>query len=277
VSLVFISQHLLGNYPAASTPRAIGYLPLYAMASIEAEPAYSGQPQRELYSIGSTSRRCGNSRSIDSHRSIPTYRIQPTHLRASYNLLTTKATMLDLQLVPASTTTRVKGLNKTICGTADHRSGKHRRAHHLHQHQRKSGITGNTTIMADSLQGLQPPSLPQHKTTNRGSRQSLSPHEETEQQIRAMDPTGKNQRYNRGRAQECQSRNNTTKSGTTGSITGVPEHHRSASAQQIYNSGSLGSQEHTSPHKFNKEVDRLPPSGLSDCTTLKAGKLSSVV
>jgi hypothetical protein len=100
--------------------------------------------------------------------------------------------------------------------------------HHLHQHQRKSGITGNTTttIMANSLQGLQRPSLSQHEPTNKADRHD---------------------RTNRGRAQECQSRNNTTKSGTTGSITGVPEHHRSASAHNYHR----GSRQSLSPHKLN--------------------------
>jgi hypothetical protein len=44
-----------------------------------------------------------------------------------------KATTLDLQLAPASTTTKANGANKMICGAADHRSGRHRSATHLHQ------------------------------------------------------------------------------------------------------------------------------------------------
>jgi hypothetical protein len=37
-----------------------------------------------------------------------------------------------------------------------------------------------------------------HKTNYRGSQERLSPHKETQQQIRAMDPTGKNQQHYSG-------------------------------------------------------------------------------
>jgi hypothetical protein len=64
----------------------------------------------------------------DSHRFPPTgsnRRIDSTLRPTTFYLQGNDA---RLQLVPAPTTTMANGANKMICGTADHRSGKHRSA-----------------------------------------------------------------------------------------------------------------------------------------------------
>jgi hypothetical protein len=111
-----LAQHLLGNYRGSTTRVSTGNRSRQPsiMASSCPAPAYSAvargilQPQRELYSIGSTARRCGD-RSIDSHRFPPTGAsnrricvLQP---------FIYQATTLVLQLVPASTTTKANGAN----------------------------------------------------------------------------------------------------------------------------------------------------------------------
>jgi hypothetical protein len=65
----------------------------------------------------------------DSHRFPPTGATDRCVSRrpSSYNLFNLPGNDARLQLVTASsTTTKANGANKMICGTADHRSGKHR-------------------------------------------------------------------------------------------------------------------------------------------------------
>jgi hypothetical protein len=150
---VFISQHLLEiirgvDYESADTEVACTNLPLQC------------NPQQESISIDSTGRRCKNHHystsgaqqlPLESH-GMNLFGSHPTNaLRPTTNLH--KATMLDLQLATASTTTKANRANKTISGTADHRSGrKHRStinrmicddAHsytHLHHNQTTSPV-----------------------------------------------------------------------------------------------------------------------------------------
>jgi hypothetical protein len=105
------------------------------------------QPQQEPYSIEATARRCGDNRSSQLP-SIPTYRsIQPTHLcRVLQPFIYIQATMLDLQLVPASSIEQLARVNRLDsnklwdCRPQEWHS-------HLHQltttTNRKSGTTGN--------------------------------------------------------------------------------------------------------------------------------------
>jgi hypothetical protein len=108
---------------------------------------------------------------------------------------------------------------------------------HLHQRTFYRGSTGvpKTATTAHTTTNK----ANRYDRTYRGSRQSLSLHEQTQQQIRVMDPTGKNQQ-----------------------TTGVPEHRRSASARN-----HLQRQPRAPKPAQIKEAGRLPPSGLSDPAT----------
>jgi hypothetical protein len=110
---VFISQHLLENYPCADY-ESVTVHRLRECRPIEEIDCTTGTgvqlcsyPQRELYSIESTGRRCGAATPIDSHLPEHSTQLRPTST-------TNQATTLDLQLAPASTTAKANRANNDL-------------------------------------------------------------------------------------------------------------------------------------------------------------------